>query len=196
MFSLHLTSASPLLNACLTYTDFSAGLSFHLVIDFLWPCFQLFLPWLTVACWFFWCFSRPDLSLQSSSGVRLCSPVFSQCCVVSLCSHHVKWVLQIFFWNVGRAEKLAGHAEQLTLHISSRTALFMDALSVSQQVCQRLTEYGVHLHRVHPEKKSQTGILLGVCSKGVLVFEVHNGVRTLVLRFPWRETKKISFSVC
>ncbi|XP_030775784.1 tyrosine-protein phosphatase non-receptor type 13 isoform X12 [Rhinopithecus roxellana] len=62
------------------------------------------------------------------------------------------------------------------------------------KVCQRLTEYGVHFHRVHPEKKSQTGILLGVCSKGVLVFEVHNGVRTLVLRFPWRETKKISFS--
>ncbi|XP_006885384.1 PREDICTED: tyrosine-protein phosphatase non-receptor type 13 [Elephantulus edwardii] len=62
------------------------------------------------------------------------------------------------------------------------------------KVCQRLTEYGVHFHRVLPEKKSQTGILLGVCSKGVLVFEVHNGVRTLVLRFPWRETKKISFS--
>ncbi|XP_072666172.1 tyrosine-protein phosphatase non-receptor type 13 isoform X13 [Canis lupus baileyi] len=62
------------------------------------------------------------------------------------------------------------------------------------KVCQRLTEYGVHFHRVHPEKKSQTGILLGVYSKGVLVFEVHNGVRTLVLRFPWRETKKISFS--
>ncbi|XP_073897928.1 tyrosine-protein phosphatase non-receptor type 13 isoform X11 [Castor canadensis] len=62
------------------------------------------------------------------------------------------------------------------------------------KVCQRLTEYGVHFHRVHPEKKSQTGILLGVCSKGVLVFEVHNGVRTLVLRFPWRETKKIAFS--
>ncbi|XP_058403441.1 tyrosine-protein phosphatase non-receptor type 13 isoform X10 [Diceros bicornis minor] len=62
------------------------------------------------------------------------------------------------------------------------------------KVCQRLTEYGVHFHRVHPEKKSQTGILLGVCPKGVLVFEVHNGVRTLVLRFPWRETKKISFS--
>ncbi|KAL6082214.1 hypothetical protein STEG23_008438, partial [Scotinomys teguina] len=62
------------------------------------------------------------------------------------------------------------------------------------KVCQRLTEYGVHFHRVHPEKKSQTGVLLGVCPKGVLVFEVHNGVRTLVLRFPWRETKKISFS--
>ncbi|XP_028629527.1 tyrosine-protein phosphatase non-receptor type 13 [Grammomys surdaster] len=62
------------------------------------------------------------------------------------------------------------------------------------KVCQRLPEYGVHFHRVHPEKKSQTGILLGVYSKGVLVFEVHNGVRALVLRFPWRETKKISFS--
>lgn len=63
------------------------------------------------------------------------------------------------------------------------------------QLCQRLTEYGVHLHHVLPEKRSQTGILLGVCCKGVVIFEVHNGARTPVLRFPWRETKKISFSV-
>uniref|UniRef100_A0A8D0G9C2 Tyrosine-protein phosphatase non-receptor type 13 n=1 Tax=Sphenodon punctatus TaxID=8508 RepID=A0A8D0G9C2_SPHPU len=62
------------------------------------------------------------------------------------------------------------------------------------KICQRLTEYGINFHRVMPEKKSQTGILLGVCSKGVLIFEVHNGVRTPVLRFPWRETKKISFN--
>uniref|UniRef100_A0A8C5JH57 Tyrosine-protein phosphatase non-receptor type 13 n=1 Tax=Junco hyemalis TaxID=40217 RepID=A0A8C5JH57_JUNHY len=62
------------------------------------------------------------------------------------------------------------------------------------KLCQRLTEYGVHLHHVLPEKKSQTGILLGVCCKGVVIFEVHNGARTPVLRFPWRETKKISFS--
>uniref|UniRef100_A0ACB8E920 Tyrosine-protein phosphatase non-receptor type 13 n=1 Tax=Sphaerodactylus townsendi TaxID=933632 RepID=A0ACB8E920_9SAUR len=62
------------------------------------------------------------------------------------------------------------------------------------KICQRLPEYGVHFHRVLPEKKSRTGILLGVCPKGVLIFEVHNGVRTPVLRFPWRETKKISFS--
>ncbi|XP_034296322.1 tyrosine-protein phosphatase non-receptor type 13 isoform X5 [Pantherophis guttatus] len=62
------------------------------------------------------------------------------------------------------------------------------------KICQRLTDYGVHFHRVLPEKKSQTGILLGVCSKGVLIFEVHNGTRMPVLRFPWRETKKISFS--
>ncbi|XP_018431695.1 PREDICTED: tyrosine-protein phosphatase non-receptor type 13 [Nanorana parkeri] len=62
------------------------------------------------------------------------------------------------------------------------------------KVCQRLPEYAVHFHRVLPEKKSQTGILLGVCPKGVLIFEVHNGTRTPVLRFPWRETKKISFT--
>uniref|UniRef100_A0A670Z691 Tyrosine-protein phosphatase non-receptor type 13 n=1 Tax=Pseudonaja textilis TaxID=8673 RepID=A0A670Z691_PSETE len=62
------------------------------------------------------------------------------------------------------------------------------------KICQRLTDYGVHFHRVLPEKKSQTGILLGICSKGVLIFEVHNGTRMPVLRFPWRETKKISFS--
>ncbi|XP_064164989.1 tyrosine-protein phosphatase non-receptor type 13 isoform X1 [Anguilla rostrata] len=61
------------------------------------------------------------------------------------------------------------------------------------KVSQKLTEYGVHFHRVLPEKRSQTGIMLGVYSKGVLIFEVLNGVRTPVLRFPWRETKKISF---
>uniref|UniRef100_A0A2K6N4U2 Tyrosine-protein phosphatase non-receptor type 13 n=1 Tax=Rhinopithecus bieti TaxID=61621 RepID=A0A2K6N4U2_RHIBE len=77
---------------------------------------------------------------------------------------------------------------------SEKRQMYCYGMILFQQVCQRLTEYGVHFHRVHPEKKSQTGILLGVCSKGVLVFEVHNGVRTLVLRFPWRETKKISFS--
>lgn len=58
-----------------------------------------------------------------------------------------------------------------------------------------MTEYGVHFHRVLPEKRSQTGIMLGVYSKGVLIFEVLNGNRTPVLRFPWRETKKISFIV-
>ncbi|XP_037401932.1 tyrosine-protein phosphatase non-receptor type 13 isoform X2 [Pygocentrus nattereri] len=62
------------------------------------------------------------------------------------------------------------------------------------KVSQRLTEYGVHFHRVLPEKRSQTGILLGVYSKGVLIFEVLNGNRTPVLRFPWRDTKKISFT--
>ncbi|XP_077478794.1 tyrosine-protein phosphatase non-receptor type 13 isoform X2 [Stigmatopora argus] len=62
------------------------------------------------------------------------------------------------------------------------------------KMSQRLTEYGVHFHRVLPEKRSQTGIMLGVYTKGVLIFEVLNGNRTPVLIFPWRETKKISFT--
>ncbi len=63
------------------------------------------------------------------------------------------------------------------------------------KVCQRLPEYGVHFHRVLPEKRSLTGIMLGIYSKGVLIFEVLNGNRTPVLRFPWRDTKTISFTV-
>ncbi|XP_014842866.1 PREDICTED: tyrosine-protein phosphatase non-receptor type 13 isoform X3 [Poecilia mexicana] len=59
---------------------------------------------------------------------------------------------------------------------------------------QKLTEYGVHFHRVLPEKRSQSGVMLGIYSKGVLIFEVLNGNRTPALRFPWRETKKISFA--
>uniref|UniRef100_A0A8D1VIJ6 Tyrosine-protein phosphatase non-receptor type 13 n=1 Tax=Sus scrofa TaxID=9823 RepID=A0A8D1VIJ6_PIG len=94
------------------------------------------------------------------------------------------WWVFVFVWLFFRATPVAYGSSQMHCYV---TIIF-------QQVCQRLTEYGVHFHRVHPEKKSQTGILLGICSKGVLVFEAHNGVRTLVLRFPWRETKKISFS--
>uniref|UniRef100_A0A1A7WAN9 Protein tyrosine phosphatase, non-receptor type 13 n=3 Tax=Iconisemion striatum TaxID=60296 RepID=A0A1A7WAN9_9TELE len=62
------------------------------------------------------------------------------------------------------------------------------------KVSQKLTEYGVHFHRVLPEKRSQTGIMLGIYSKGVLIFEVLNGNRNPALSFPWRETKKISFA--
>ncbi|KAM9450564.1 tyrosine-protein phosphatase non-receptor type 13 isoform 2-T2 [Clarias gariepinus] len=61
------------------------------------------------------------------------------------------------------------------------------------KVSQRLTEYGVHFHRVLPEKRSQTGIQMGVSSRGIQIFEVLNGNRTPALRFPWRDTKKSSF---
>ncbi|KAM8939670.1 tyrosine-protein phosphatase non-receptor type 13 [Pelodytes ibericus] len=80
------------------------------------------------------------------------------------------------------------------LHSSYSGASEMETELEFLKVCQRLQEYGVHFHRVQPEKKSQAGILLGVCPKGVLIFELHNGTRAAVLRFPWRETKKISFT--
>ncbi|XP_061118518.1 tyrosine-protein phosphatase non-receptor type 13 isoform X3 [Conger conger] len=79
------------------------------------------------------------------------------------------------------------------LHSAYYGATEVDTEFEFLKVSQKLTEYGVHFHRVLPEKRSQTGIMLGVYSKGVLIFEVLNGVRTPVLRFPWRETKKISF---
>ncbi|XP_078070170.1 tyrosine-protein phosphatase non-receptor type 13 isoform X2 [Mustelus asterias] len=62
------------------------------------------------------------------------------------------------------------------------------------KVCQKLPEYGVLFYRVQPEKKSLTGINLGICSRGVIVYEIQNGNRTVVLRFPWRDTKKIAFT--
>ncbi|XP_076613627.1 tyrosine-protein phosphatase non-receptor type 13 isoform X2 [Chaetodon auriga] len=84
--------------------------------------------------------------------------------------------------------------ELLKLHTNYYGASDSEAEFEFLKVSQRLTEYGVHFHRVLPEKRSQTGIMLGVFSKGVLIFEVLNGNRTPVLRFPWRETKKISFT--
>ncbi|XP_072310859.1 tyrosine-protein phosphatase non-receptor type 13 [Eucyclogobius newberryi] len=87
------------------------------------------------------------------------------------------------------------HREELPkLHSNYYGASESDAEFEFLKVSQRLTEYGVHFHRVLPEKRSQTGIMLGVFSKGVLIFEVLNGNRTPVLRFPWRDTKKISFN--
>ncbi|XP_051959846.1 tyrosine-protein phosphatase non-receptor type 13 isoform X2 [Xyrauchen texanus] len=85
-------------------------------------------------------------------------------------------------------------AELPKLHSSYYNATEEEAELEFLKVNQRLTEYGVHFHRVLPEKRSQTGIMLGMYSKGVLIFEVLNGNRTPVLRFPWRDTKKISFN--
>uniref|UniRef100_A0A3Q3IP13 Tyrosine-protein phosphatase non-receptor type 13 n=1 Tax=Monopterus albus TaxID=43700 RepID=A0A3Q3IP13_MONAL len=93
-----------------------------------------------------------------------------------------------------KADQTTIKEELLKLHSSYYGASESEAEYEFLKVSQRLTEYGVHFHRVLPEKRSQTGILLGVCSKGVLIFEVLNGIRTAVLRFPWRETKKISFT--
>ncbi|TRY98648.1 hypothetical protein DNTS_005895 [Danionella cerebrum] len=80
------------------------------------------------------------------------------------------------------------------LHRSYYNASEQEAELEFLKECQRLPEYGVHFHRVLPEKRSLTGIMLGLYSKGVLIFEVLNGNRTPVLRFPWRDAKKISFT--
>ncbi|KAM6157203.1 LOW QUALITY PROTEIN: FERM and PDZ domain-containing protein 2 [Erethizon dorsatum] len=61
------------------------------------------------------------------------------------------------------------------------------------RVTQQLLEYGVLVHRVFPEKKRLEGeMALGVCAKGVIVYEVKNHSRIATLWFPWREIGKIS----
>uniref|UniRef100_UPI00398F682C tyrosine-protein phosphatase non-receptor type 13 n=1 Tax=Pristiophorus japonicus TaxID=55135 RepID=UPI00398F682C len=80
------------------------------------------------------------------------------------------------------------------LHITYCGATEAESELEFLKVCQKLPEYGVLFYRVLPEKKSLTGINLGICSKGVIVYEIQNGARTIVLRFPWRDTKKIAFN--
>lgn len=60
-------------------------------------------------------------------------------------------------------------------------------------MCQQLPEYGVSFHRVTREKKPSDGeIILGVCAKGVIVYEVKDGSRSTAQTFYWRETATIS----
>ena len=70
--------------------------------------------------------------------------------------------------------------------VSSKLAFF------SFQVTQQLPEYGVLVYHVLPEKtKPEEEMALGICAKGVIVYEVRNNSRVATLRFPWREIEKI-----
>ncbi|XP_072196358.1 FERM and PDZ domain-containing protein 2 [Excalfactoria chinensis] len=61
------------------------------------------------------------------------------------------------------------------------------------KVTQQLPEYGVLFYRVSQEKKGTGGdIILGICAKGIIVYEVKNHTRIASLRFQWRETERIS----
>lgn len=66
----------------------------------------------------------------------------------------------------------------------------------SRQIAQQLPEYGVVFHRVGREKKPVVGeLVLGVCAKGIIVYEIKNQIRTVTRRFLWRETDSISTGV-
>ncbi|XP_059802371.1 tyrosine-protein phosphatase non-receptor type 13-like isoform X1 [Hypanus sabinus] len=63
------------------------------------------------------------------------------------------------------------------------------------KVTQQLPEYGVLFHRVGREKKvAGEDIVLGICAKGIIVYEVKNDTRIASLRFQWREMERITFS--
>ncbi|KAK5880851.1 hypothetical protein CesoFtcFv8_021716 [Champsocephalus esox] len=83
--------------------------------------------------------------------------------------------------------------ELLRLHANTAQMLPDEAELDFLKLCQQLPEYGVFFHRVMREKKPLEGeIILGVCVKGVIVYEVKDGCRSTSQMFYWRETATIS----
>ncbi|TSK22776.1 FERM and PDZ domain-containing protein 2 [Bagarius yarrelli] len=81
------------------------------------------------------------------------------------------------------------------LHASNANMLREVAEIEFLKVAQQLPEYGVLFHRVARDKKLAIGELtLGVCAKGIMVYEVKNNCRILIRRFQWSETDSISTS--
>ncbi|KAJ7324486.1 hypothetical protein JRQ81_017506 [Phrynocephalus forsythii] len=61
------------------------------------------------------------------------------------------------------------------------------------KVIQQLSEYGVLFYRVFHEKKTAGGdLMLGICAKGIIVYEVKNHIRISILQFQWQEMERIS----
>ncbi|XP_042623027.1 FERM and PDZ domain-containing protein 2 isoform X2 [Cyprinus carpio] len=83
--------------------------------------------------------------------------------------------------------------ELLRLHANNANMSAEEAELEFLKSVQQLPEYGVLFHRAAREKKPVFGeLLLGVCAKGVIVYEVINNSRTASLRFLWRETTDIT----
>ncbi|XP_068806305.1 FERM and PDZ domain-containing protein 2 isoform X2 [Struthio camelus] len=83
--------------------------------------------------------------------------------------------------------------ELAKLHRINRSLFEDEAELEFLKVIQQLPEYGVLFYRVSQEKKTAGGdIILGICAKGIIVYEVKNHTRIASLRFQWRETERIS----
>ncbi|CAM4706232.1 unnamed protein product [Leuciscus chuanchicus] len=83
--------------------------------------------------------------------------------------------------------------ELLRLHANNANMTAEEAEIEFLKSVQQLPEYGELLHRVAREKKPVFGeLVLGVCAKGIIVYEVINYSRTASLRFLWRETSSIT----
>ncbi|XP_030604068.1 tyrosine-protein phosphatase non-receptor type 13 [Archocentrus centrarchus] len=79
------------------------------------------------------------------------------------------------------------------LHASHAQMLPEEAEMEYLKITQQLPEYGVMFHRVGREKRPVVGeLVLGVCAKGIIVYEMKNHARTVTRRFLWRETDSIS----
>ncbi|NXF03789.1 FRPD2 protein, partial [Smithornis capensis] len=83
--------------------------------------------------------------------------------------------------------------ELAKLHRMNRSLFEDEAELEFLKVTQQLPEYGVLFYHVSQEKKGAEGdIILGICAKGIIVYEIKNHTRIASLRFQWRETERIS----
>uniref|UniRef100_UPI003AAC9320 tyrosine-protein phosphatase non-receptor type 13 n=1 Tax=Centroberyx gerrardi TaxID=166262 RepID=UPI003AAC9320 len=79
------------------------------------------------------------------------------------------------------------------LHASHAQMLPEEAETEYLKIAHQLPEYGVMFHRVGRDKRPVVGeLVLGVCAKGIIVYELKNHLRTVTRRFLWRETDSIS----
>ncbi|XP_029377664.1 tyrosine-protein phosphatase non-receptor type 13 [Echeneis naucrates] len=79
------------------------------------------------------------------------------------------------------------------LHASHAQMLPEEAETEYLKIAQQLPEYGVMFHRVGREKRPVIGeLMLGVCVKGIIVYEMKGHLRIVTRRFLWRETDSIS----
>ncbi|XP_051969243.1 tyrosine-protein phosphatase non-receptor type 13 [Xyrauchen texanus] len=87
--------------------------------------------------------------------------------------------------------------ELLRLHANNANMVADESELEFLKTIQQLPEYGVLFHRVTREKKPVfEELVLGVCAKGIIVYEVINNSRTASLRFQWRETTSITSTRC
>ncbi|XP_041714099.2 FERM and PDZ domain-containing protein 2-like [Coregonus clupeaformis] len=85
--------------------------------------------------------------------------------------------------------------ELLRLHANNSTMSTDESELEFLKTTQQLPEYGVMFYRVGREKKPVIGeLILGVCAKGVIVYEVKDSSRSTSQTFHWRETASISSS--
>ncbi|XP_039991737.1 FERM and PDZ domain-containing protein 2 [Xiphias gladius] len=83
--------------------------------------------------------------------------------------------------------------ELLRLHTNNAQMLTDESELEFLKVCQQLPEYGVLFHRVMRERKPLEGeIILGICAKGITIYEVKDSCRSTSQHFNWRETAIIS----
>lgn len=81
-------------------------------------------------------------------------------------------------------------------HIPSVFVVVFDTISMIAQAIQQLPEYGMFFHHAVCQKMLSSGeLLLGVCAKGIVVYEVKNNTHTKRFTFHWRETINIFASV-